>query len=257
MKNSYFTTTALLCLAFTAMLISSCKLNKEFMFKEPEGFVYNTPNFDSTNLAYRIGPNDFINMDIYTNEGALIIQYTTTAAENVRQLVSLNLTYSVDVDGFVELPTIGRVKLSGMSISEAQTFLEEKYAFQFKNPFCMLRVINKRVLVFNGDGGTGRVIPLVNQNVSLVEALAEAGGLADRANASRIKLFRKVNEKQEVYQIDLSTIEGIKYGSFAVQSGDIIYVEPVPRRANELLKEAQPFFTATTTFFLLYRFFFN
>lgn len=227
------------------------------MFKAPEDFVYNTPNFDSTNLAYRIGPNDFINMDIYTNEGALIIQYTTTAAENTRQLISLNLTYMVDVDGCVELPTIGRVKLSGMSITEAQTFLEEKYAFQFNSPFCMLRVINKRVLVFNGNGGSGQVIPLINQNVSLIEALAESGGLAERANASKVKLFRKVNEKQEVYHIDLSTVEGIKYASFAVQSGDIIYVEAVPRRATEVVKEAQPFLTALTTFLLFYRFFTN
>jgi polysaccharide export outer membrane protein len=255
MKKSHLSLAVLLCTTMVIMMMSSCKINKDFMFKTPEDFVFNTPNFDSTNLAYRIGPNDFITMDIYTNEGALIIQYTTSAAEFTRQLASPNLTYMVDVDGTVELPTLGRVKLAGMSISEAQAFLEDKYSFQFKDPYCMVRVINKRVLVFNGTGGGGQVIPLINQNVSLLEALAQAGGLAERANASMVKLFRKVNGKQEVYHIDLSTIEGIKYSSFAVQSGDVIYVDAVPRRPSEIVKEAQPFLTAMTTFFVIYRFF--
>jgi polysaccharide export outer membrane protein len=246
----------LLSVVFVAMIsLHSCTVNKEFMFKEPKEFVFDKPNFDSTNFAYRIGPNDFLTMDIYTNEGALIVQYTTSAEEYTRTLASPALTYIVDVDGYVELPTLGKVKLSGMTITEAQDFLENAYSFQFNKPYCMIRVINKRVVLFNGTGGTGIVIPLLNQNVSLIEAIALGGGLAERAHAGKIKLFRKVSGKTEIYHIDLSTIEGIRYADFAVQSGDIIYVESVPRRPNEVVKQAQPFLTAMTTFFVLYRFF--
>ena len=45
------------------------------------------------------------------------------------------------------------------------------------------------------------------------------------SRANRIKLIRNINGNQEVYLIDLSTIDGIKDGSIILQSNDIIYVE--------------------------------
>jgi polysaccharide biosynthesis/export protein len=87
------------------------------------------------------------------------------------------------------------------------------------------------------------VIPMTNNNINVIEALALAGGLSDRANASKVKLIRKVNGKSEVYLMDLSTIEGIKYAGMIVQAGDIIYVEPTPEIATEVMRDVSPYIT--------------
>jgi polysaccharide export outer membrane protein len=234
--------------------ISSCNINRNIMFKTDKDYAYNQPNVDSTNKQYRIGKNDFLTMQIFSNEGSLIVQYTTSTLDAARYFVTPDLYYIVDTDGQVELPILGKVKLEGMSIAEAQEDLEKRYSIQFNNPYCVLRVINKRVIVFNGAGSIGQVVPLLNQNVSVIEALALAGGIADRGDARKVKLIRKVNDKEEVYPIDLSTIEGVKYSQMAVQAGDIIYVEPVPRIGQELLKTTQPFVTLISGFIIIYTF---
>ena len=74
-----------------------------------------------------------------------------------------------------------------------------------------------------------------------MEAIALAGGIAERGRASRIKLIRKNdNGQRQVYRIDLSTIEGLKYTDILVQANDYIYIEPVPEIGRELLKEVAP-----------------
>lgn len=227
------------------------------MFKAPEEFAYDKPNVDSTNKEYRVGVNDYLHMEIYTNGGALLIQYTTSNVDFIRSMAAPEMLYLVDVDGNVQLPALGKVRVLGMTVAEIQKYLENAYSNQFKEPYCIVKVMNKRVVIFNGNGAGGIVVPLNNENTSLIEALAMAGGLNERARANRVKVFRKVSGKQEVYMVDLSTVEGIRYSSFAMQSGDVVYVEPMPRVGQEALRIAQPYVTLVGTFLLVWRFFGN
>ena len=93
-----------------------------------------------------------------------------------------------------------------------------------------------------------QVIYLANNNTTLLEAIAMAGGITERGRASRIKLIRKdVNGKRIVYRIDLSTIEGLTYTDILVQANDYIYVEPVPELGREILKEVAPIISIITS----------
>ena len=80
-----------------------------------------------------------------------------------------------------------------------------------------------------------------------------AGGVNDRGNSSQIKLLRENREsgEREIYLIDLSTIEGIENADMIVQANDIIYVEPLPLIARELVQEIAPIITLITTAALL------
>jgi polysaccharide export outer membrane protein len=77
------------------------------------------------------------------------------------------------------------------------------------------------------------VIPLTNQNVTVVEVLAMARGLSNDAKADNIKLIRG----EHVYQLDFSTIEGYQKSNMLVEPGDIIYVEPIRRPFVEGLRD--------------------
>ena len=65
--------------------------------------------------------------------------------------------------------------------------LEEKYASYYVKPFVLMSVQNKRVIVFPGNAGDAKVIPLLNNNTSLIEALALAGGISDDGKAHKVK----------------------------------------------------------------------
>lgn len=159
------------------------------------------------------------------------------------------MQYLIDRDGTAKMPVIGRVKLEGLTIREAERYLESLYAQYYNEPYIILNVQNNRAIISPGAGGTAAVIPLNNNNTTLMEALAMAGGINQRGIASKIKLIRQNEDtkEREVYLIDLSTVDGIHKADLIVQPNDIIYVEPLPLLAREFIQEISPVVTLITT----------
>ena len=83
----------------------------------------------------------------------------------------------------------------------------------------------------------GQVIPLQNENTSVVEVVALAGGIDERGKAFNLRLIRGDLHKPEVFLIDLSTINGVKASMMDVQPGDIIYIEPNRKIVSESAKD--------------------
>jgi len=77
------------------------------------------------------------------------------------------------------------------------------------------------------------VIPLVNENLHLVEVLALAKGLDNNAKAQNIRVLRG----DDVFVADLSTIEGYLKNNIAIEPGDIIYVEPIRKPVVEATRD--------------------
>lgn len=241
-----------LTIVMAATLITSCTINKNIMFKTDTEYVFDNPFTDSTNTEYRLAPNDIIAFQLFTNEGAMILEFTAGSAQTPRYFNFRDFTYQIDANGYADLPALGRFYLAGYTVKQAQDSLEVHYVDQFNKPMAVVQVVNHRVIVFPGTGGTARVVPLLNQNTSVLEALAQAGGIDDRGNASKVKLIRRTPHGDEVYLMNLSVIEGLPYGQMTVQAGDVIYVEPVPEIAAEALKDISPYVSIISGLALIY-----
>ena len=234
----------LLFFSILILFLSGCSwLNPSIMLKTKKDFKY-TQNPDSTNAAdYRISPNDIIEFSLYSNDGFKLVDLTSLNSNSNNALrIQNNMDYLVESNGDVKLPVLGKIKLSGFTIRDAH----------FIRPFVIVRVINKRVIIFPGSAGDAKVIPLVNNNTTLIEGIALAGGLADDGKAKMIKLIRDNKGKHDVYLIDLSVIDGIKQANMVLQANDIIYVEPRKRYAVRFLQEAAPVISIVTSAFILY-----
>ncbi len=229
------------------------------MFKTPHDYQY-TVDQTIGNVEYRIAPNDIVGFSVYTNDGFKLIDLTTNigAVSGVgTNNVNFNayngaIQFPVEPDGQVKLPIIGKIKISGLTVREAEKLLEQQYATYYNKPFVVLRVVNRRVLVFPGAGGAGRVISIENENTTVIEALALAGGIAVTGKAKKIKLIRGDTRNPQVMLIDLSTIEGMKQSNLMLQANDIIYVEPVPRISQEILAQITPIVGIITSLLLIY-----
>lgn len=237
---------------------SGCRnLNPSVMFKTPKGFDY---QIDQTlaNAEYKIAPNDYLQFNVYSRDGFNLIDQTAVSNQT-SGVVGLSggstgtgSKYLVEIDGFIKLPVLGRVKVKDMTVKETEKMLETQYATYYQKPFIQLKVLNRRVLIFPGSGGTGRVVPLENENTTLIEALAIAGGIAPTGKAWKIKLIRGDTRSPQIQLIDLSTIEGMKQSNLLLQANDIIYVEPVPNVAQNLLAQITPIIGLITSALLIY-----
>lgn len=232
------------------LILSSCGINSNVMFKTPKNSTF---KYDSIPMRpkedYKISRDDKISFTISNNFGHRIIENQSgIGGTNTTSIQGKEFEYLVKSDGSVDLPIIGNTFVEGFTVDQLEDTLAKKYSKEHQHPFIQVSVTNQRVIVFPGEGGDAKVIPLKNNNTTLMEAIADAGGVALRGKANTVKLMRRVNSKREVYLFDLSTVEGLKYTDMIVQSNDYIYIEPHPRLAREALSQITPFLTIVSSF---------
>jgi polysaccharide export outer membrane protein len=222
------------------------------MLKTPTDFAYDQLQDSVTKQSYKIEVNDLVQVRIFSNDGFKIINIENVTGNYAR----IDLDYLVEQDGRVKLPLVGKVALSGLTIAEAETFLQKIYNDFYVNPFVSVKVVNKRVIIFPGNGGKAQVINLQNNNTTVIETIALGGGIQEDGKAYKVKLIRNDGKnKPKVYLMDLSKIEGIAMGNTVVMANDIIYVEPRYRFAKTLIGEVTPLISLLTSTFLLYSLF--
>lgn len=226
------------------LVFTSCGVNSHIMFKTTDAEVITENIPVSPTDAFRLAPDDKITFSLFVENGKRIIDLSTgigaQSSGNQRLGAGTSIQYIVRQEGTVELPMLGLVKVEGMSTIEVQEKLKELYSVNYIDPFIQVEVTNRRVIVFPGTGGDAKVIPIQNDNTTLMEAIALAGGITERGKAKVIKVMRQTDEGRKVYQIDLSTLDGLKYADMIVQSNDYIYVEPTKQLSREFLKEVTP-----------------
>ena len=229
------------------LALSSCKtLDSSKMFDVPN--KYNYSEFKPSVKEYKIKPFDELDVKIYSNKGDKLIDIKGSA--NMQNQNAL--TYKVEFDGKVKLPTLGRIDISGLTVREAEEKLEKEYKKYFVDPFVVLRITNRRVIVFSAGSTKGQVVEMKNDNFTLIEALAEAGGISDFSKAYKIKLLRGDLNNPEVFLFKLRSVEDMKNANFLLNSNDIIYVEERARYGSKLLIEVAPYLTLFTTMLTLY-----
>ncbi len=173
--------------------------------------------------------------------------------------------FLVYADGTTVLPMIGRVKVSGLSLVQADSTLAIRFNEYYKDAFVTTRVTNNRVIVLGAAGG--QVISLTNDNMNLLEVLALAGGIdgggsgtnnfyRNGGRADNIRIIRGDLKNPRVQQVNLSTLDGMRRASLQVEPNDIIYVEPIRRPFLDALADAAPILSLTsllltTTFFII------
>jgi polysaccharide export outer membrane protein len=212
------------------------------MFQLPEGTQLKQ-QIDIAEKNYVIQKYDYLELEMFTNKGERIIDPLSPAptSTNSGTAVATKPTYLVDANGATKFPMIDELKLEGLTIRQAEKLLEEMFAKYYEDAFAVLRYTNKRVIVLGATGG--QVIPLTNENVKLVEVLALAQGLNNDAKAQNIRVMRG----DQVFVADLSTFDGYVKNNIPIQSGDIVYVEPVRRPLTESLRDYGPILTIITT----------
>lgn len=212
-----------------------------------EGALFNTEQ------NYIIQADDFISIQVFSNEGEVLVEPPPPIGLNVNngqnQQNNINvqdtLNYLVRKDGFVFLPMVGDVKVTDYTLRQADSLLSERYSEYFKDAYVRTQYLNKRVFFLKGT--TGRVVPLRNENMNLIELIASEGGIDNTLRAGNIRLIRGDLKDPYVEVIDLTTIEGMTQATLLLQPNDIIYIEPIRKTFIERISDISPILSFVTT----------
>lgn len=224
------------------ILEQGCASYKQnIMFRPGEDFVSEPlqKEIGKAESNYIIQINDLLTFELYANNGEKLVDPSPELSQQVQASgQSTKLTdYLINDQGLAKFPMVGEVKLEGLTIRQAEMILQKEYEQYFKLPYVKLKFNNKRVVVLGAPGG--HVLPLQNENTTLIEVIAMAKGIDNAGKANNIRVLRG----EKVFLVDLSTIEGYRSGNLKIEPGDIVYIEPIRRPLGEGIREYGPIFT--------------
>ncbi len=230
---------------------------------------------------YIIQPNDYIDVRVYTNRGERIFdpngelpfggpgginnnqngagrssrsgqRNQNNAGGQGNQGNNIN-EFLVQHNGLVKLPMVDYVKVAGLTLLQTDSLLQTLYSRYYVEPFVATHVTNNRIYVLGANGGN--VIQMSNDNMNLLEVLAQAGGVTREGKAQNIRIIRDYLNHDPIVQIvDLSTVDGLRKASLYVEPNDVVYIEPNQRLFFELLRDISPIintFVGVVTTYLL------
>ncbi len=238
------------------LLLASCTSQKNLIYfqnddlksdNQPDTMLYKYENgYTNSSPEYKLQPHDMIYVQIYSsldNASSALFQSTTQsgnttqASDNTLYLTS----YEVDNDGNIDLPTIGKINVLGMSIEEAQNAIKQK-AEEFSEGITVTcRMVTFRIKVA-GEVNNPGIYTFYQPSVNIFDALLAAGDLTYYGNRQKVRIVRKSETEDAIYTLDIRKASVMKNKNYYLRPGDIVYVEP-----NKNTKTLQTINTPLTT----------
>ncbi|MCA6073436.1 polysaccharide biosynthesis/export family protein [Fulvivirga sedimenti] len=157
----------------------------------------------------------------------------------------------VDAEGYIEYPVLGRIKLSGLTMFEAQKVLQDKAQPFLPDNVARVRPLNFRFSVV-GEVNRPQVVTSQNTRVTMMEAVAMAGDFGELADRSIVKIIRQKGDQSEVHYVNLLEEDFIESDFYYVHQNDIIVVPPLKQRTfRKYFTSNLGIWTATVTAVLL------
>lgn len=169
--------------------------------------------------SYQIGTGDVILLSTPSTASTVEALTGLLAAQSRRQ------GYTVQDDGAITIPEIGRVRLAGLTLEEAEAEVFEALVANQIDPTFSIEIaeFNSQRVSLGGAVRSPKTMPISLKPLNLAEAITAAGGITvkDEDYAS-IRLYRDGT----LYQIPLRAYLGdAGVQKLALKDGDSIYVD--------------------------------
>lgn len=137
--------------------------------------------------------------------------------------------FTINQEGFIEIPYIGEVHVLNQTLDEAKKSIEEKVDEYFKEATVIVKLGSFNISIL-GEIYRPNTYPVYKDNISIFEALALAGGITDYGNLSKVKLIRTKNNKKTVHKLDLTQESIVNSEFYYLHNNDLVYIEPLKYR---------------------------
>lgn len=143
--------------------------------------------------------------------------------------------YSVDLAGHISLPLVGQVEAANLTTAQLDTKLKQLLgAKYFENPDVSVAIKQSTAHVVTVDGAVNQSGQFaVAGPMTLIQAIANAHGTTEDANARRVAIFRTIDGHREAAAFDLTSIRRGEAADPQVYPGDIIVVDGSKIKAAE------------------------
>lgn len=167
---------------------------------------------------YSIGPDGNISTSIPTGN----------SSDNA------NKGYLVDVNGEIDFPVLGKLKVEGRTRSQVKELITKRLKDEdlIKDPIVMVNFLNFKITVLGEVGSVG-TYDITGDRITLLEAIAKAGDITDDGRVDRVAVIREYGNKRRIMFHDLRSKDVFNSPCYYLQQNDIVYVEPSAAKTRD------------------------
>ena len=235
-------------LLFISIIIfcSSCGTTKKFSyFQDLDEYLQKEVALSDSVQEIRLKPDDQLAIIVSSVNPQSVAPFNLPAIpQNTPTPTSLP-SYLIDSEGEINFPTLGKIRVAGLSVEEAVSLLEMRLEDYVKDPIVNMQILNFRVSVLGSVNAPGPFY-FTGQRVSVLDAIANARDLTLYGRRDNVLLIRENGGKKEFIRFDLTKSNNVfssKY--FYLQQNDIIYVESNKEHQKDAQMSQQKQFNLT------------
>ena len=135
---------------------------------------------------------------------------------------------TVGLDGYVQLPYVGSVKMEGLTLDEAKAVLMDSLTQYLRIPDLSLVITSygPRKVYVMGEVNKPGIQDMAIDNMNAYAALATAGGWARKGRSTRIQIMRVVDGTMYYRTLNMKayTVKHDLTQNVEIEDGDILYV---------------------------------
>lgn len=145
-----------------------------------------------------------------------------------------NLGYSVDSNGDIDFPVLGRLHVAGLNRWQVAELVKDELEGRnlLKDPVVTVEYLNFQISVL-GDVSRPGTFAIKGDKVTLLEALSLAGDLSITGRRDNVRVIREADGRRSVYVLDLRSSEIFNSPAFYLCQNDVVLVTPNEMKAGQ------------------------
>ena len=209
---------------------------------------------------FRLRPEDKISIVVNSSNPMLEQQFTLTSRGNSNNILGAEtspatvsssgsggsiIAYTVDEQGTIDFPVLGKIRVEGMTREEVAAYIKERLIARelVSEPIVTVEYVNMSVNVLGEVSSPGNV-PITKDHFTVIDALAKSGDLTINGNRRAVMVSRNNNGVNEVHQIDLTDMQQTMLSDgYYLQQNDLVYVTPNDKRKRDSTNTGNIFHT--------------
>ena len=242
----------LLTLLTLILLATACSTQKELSYLNNLYELGGENYFPMDVPDYKVQPRDilYVSVKAQTPDGTLTEMLGDRSSTNMNYIASESsaylMGYSIDPEGNVTVPLIGDVPVAGMTIYGIRDLFQKKVDSLYRHAYVEVRLLSFKFTVLGEVRAPGTFVNY-NDQLTVLEAIGRAGGIAETGTKEKILVIRPEGDKTLTYQIDLQDKNLLSSPAYFITPNDVVIVQPNPRKVFNTNLPTISFIISTVT----------
>lgn len=187
----------------------------------------------------RLQSGDRLNVTVHSRDKELVEMFNVgtntinNGSNSSNSSSNSNGVYTVDATGHIEMPIIGSLSVKGLTRTELQDMVKYKLLASklVRDPIVRVEFVDLNYFTLGEAGYASH--PINRDQITLLEAVAEMGGISTEGKHTNLLVLRTIDGKQTPYEVDITNTASV-YSSpvYYLQQNDVIYARPTETKIN-------------------------